>query len=190
MGRYDLKALQSDLRSELKNGLSKDSVERVKELMSQYKSYPKDLEGKELWSDEKYTRTLLDKGNGLYNLMILCWNTNQESPIHNHPNSHCFMKTLKGEVFEELYKNPDVTSCGCKMEKIADRVYKLNDVAHITDEDGLHRVGNKSHVDGAVTLHLYSPPFSTCRKYDDDTSKYTEVPMRFDQDFSDQFSFI
>jgi hypothetical protein len=107
------------------------------------------------------------------------------------------------------------------MEKIDDRIYKLNDVAHITgeyldanpidrktistvnkqeaipiciyilylfclDEDGFHRVGNKSHVDGAVTLHLYSPPFSKCRKFDDDTSNATEVPMGFDQDFSEE----
>jgi cysteine dioxygenase len=69
--------------------------------------------------------------------MILCWNTGQESPIHDHPNSHCFMKTLQGEVHEELYKKPELTSScqecsGCKMEKIEDRTYKLNDVAHIT----------------------------------------------------------
>ncbi|XP_062620637.1 cysteine dioxygenase-like [Saccostrea cucullata] len=190
MEHYNLTNLQADLRKLLPFGLEEESVEKIKELMARYKSQPKDWQDKETWSDKKYTRTLLDKGNGHYNLMILCWNTGQESPIHNHPNSHCFMKTLKGEVFEELYKNPDMTPCesccGCKMEKIDDRVYKLNDVAHITDADGLHRVGNKSHVNGAVTLHLYSPPFSTCKKYDDDTGKSTEVPMGYDQDFTEQ----
>ncbi|XP_061190959.1 cysteine dioxygenase type 1-like [Saccostrea echinata] len=217
MARYDLNSLQSDLRKELANGFKEESgemVKNIKELMTRYESHPTDWDGKEKWSDKKqsrktlhfnkvsvikllwfsllyrYTRTLLDKGNGHYNLMILCWNTGQESPIHNHPNSHCFMKTLKGEVFEQLYRNPDMTSCdsccGCKMEKIEDRVYKLNDVAHITDADGLHRVGNKSHVEGAVTLHLYSPPFSSCKKYDDETGKSTEVPMGYDQDFSEQ----
>ncbi|XP_062611051.1 cysteine dioxygenase type 1-like [Saccostrea cucullata] len=190
MSRYDLNAMQSDLRKELENGFLEESSEMVntiKEILSKYESHPKDWDGKEKWSDKKYTRTLLDKGNGHYNLMILCWNTGQESPIHNHPKSHCFMKTLKGEVFEELYENPDMTSC-CrgKMKKIEDRVYTLDDVAHITDADGLHRVGNKSHVDGAVTLHLYSPPFSSCKKYDDDTGKSTEVPMGYDQDFSEQ----
>ncbi|XP_048750930.1 cysteine dioxygenase type 1-like [Ostrea edulis] len=186
----DLKALQSALRTVLGNGLKEEAVEMVKELLSQYESRPEDWKDKVKWSDVKYTRTLLDKGNGFYNLMILSWNTGQESPIHDHPNSHCFMKTLQGEVHEELYKKPEVKSCqdccGCRMEKIDDRTHKLNDVAHITDEDGFHRVGNKSHVDGAVTLHLYSPPFSTCRKFDDDTSKPTEVPMGFDQDFSEE----
>lgn len=68
--------------------------------------------------------------------MILCWNVGQESPIHNHPDSHCFMKTLEGVVHEELYEKPDVTSCqhscGCKMKKIGDRDYAVNDVALIT----------------------------------------------------------
>lgn len=188
MSRYDLNSLQSDLRKVLGNGLTEESVKLVKGLMSRYKSDPRDWKDKEKWSDVKYTRTLLDKGNGHYNLMILCWNVGQESPIHNHPNSHCFMKTLEGVVHEELYKKPDMTSCqcscGCKMEKIDDRDYTIDNVALITDKDGVHRVGNRSHVDKAVTLHLYSPPFTTCHKYDDDTSKETEVPMGFDQDFS------
>ncbi|XP_062603017.1 cysteine dioxygenase type 1-like [Saccostrea cucullata] len=190
MARYDLKALRSDLCKELANGFQKESVEMVKQLRSKYKSHPGDWEGMEIWSKDKYTRTLLDNGNGHYNLLILCWNSGQKSQIHNHPNSHCFMKTLKGEVFEELYKNPDMTSCerscGCKMEKIKDSVYSLNDVALITDADGLHRVGSKSQTEGAVTLHLYSPPFSSCRTYDDDTGKSTEVSMEFDKDLSQQ----
>ena len=85
---------------------------------------------------KRYTRTLLDRGNGHYNLMTLCWNTGQESPIHNHPDSHCFMKTLQGTVHEEVYKKPNTSSCcqNCDSEmiKIADREYKVDDVALIT----------------------------------------------------------
>nr|XP_022308663.1 cysteine dioxygenase type 1-like isoform X1 [Crassostrea virginica]XP_022308664.1 cysteine dioxygenase type 1-like isoform X2 [Crassostrea virginica] len=191
MERYDLTQLQEDLRRELGNGLTDEAVEAVKRLLSKYKSNPKDWQDKEKWSDVKYTRTLLDRGNGHYNLMTLCWNTGQESPIHNHPDSHCFMKTLQGTVHEEVYKKPNTSSsccqnCDCEMIKIADRDYKVDDVALITDNDGVHRVGNRSHVEKAVTLHLYSPPFSTCHKYDDKSSKETEVPMGFDQDFTER----
>ena len=56
----------------------------------------------------------------------------------------------------------------------------------LPDNDGVHRVGNRSHVEKALTLHLYSPPFSTCHKYDDKSSKETEVPMGFDQDFTER----
>lgn len=65
------------------------------------------------------------------------------------------------------------------MKKIGERKnYTVNDVALITDKDGVHRVGNESEAN-AVTLHLYSPPFQTCYKYDDNTSEATEVPMNF-----------
>lgn len=53
MSRYDLNTLQSDLRRELGNGLTEESVELVKGLMSRYKSDPRDWKDKEKWSDVK-----------------------------------------------------------------------------------------------------------------------------------------
>ena len=98
----------------------------------------------------RYTRTLLDKGNGHYNLMLLCWNTGQESPIHNHPNSHCFMKTLKGKIHEEVYKKPNTSSCcqnsDCEMVKIADRDYKVDDVALITGKSFSKACGHSKSI--------------------------------------------
>lgn len=41
---------------------------------------------------DRYTRNLVDTGNGKYNLMIVCWSEGQGSGIHDHPNSHCIMK--------------------------------------------------------------------------------------------------
>ena len=40
---------------------------------------------------------------------------------------------------------------------------KRNSVSYMSDELGLHRVENTSHSDGAVSLHLYSPPFASCQ---------------------------
>ena len=40
---------------------------------------------------------------------------------------------------------------------------KRNSVSYMSDELGLHRVENTSHSDGAVSLHLYSPPFQSCQ---------------------------
>ena len=36
-----------------------------------------------------------------------------------------------------------------------------------TDEVGLHRISNQSHTVPAVSLHLYSPPYETCRSYNE-----------------------
>ena len=40
----------------------------------------------------RYTRNLVDEGNGKFNLIVLCWGEQQASSIHSHANSHCFMK--------------------------------------------------------------------------------------------------
>ena len=58
----------------------------------------------------RYTRTLVDEGDGSYNLIVLCWDTSQGSCIHSHANSHCFMKVLRGTLQETLYAWPEESS--------------------------------------------------------------------------------
>lgn len=41
-----------------------------------------------------YTRNLVDAGNGLYNVLVLCWPSGSGSKIHDHPGSHCIVRTL------------------------------------------------------------------------------------------------
>lgn len=54
----------------------------------------------------RYTRNLVDAGNGKFNLMILCWGEGHGSAIHDHADAHCFMKMLKGELQEIRYAWP------------------------------------------------------------------------------------
>lgn len=49
----------------------------------------------------------MDAGNGKFNLMILCWGEGHGSAIHDHADSHCFMKMLKGELCEIRYAWPN-----------------------------------------------------------------------------------
>lgn len=52
----------------------------------------------------------MDAGNGKFNLMILCWGEGHGSAIHDHADSHCFMKMLKGELREIRYAWPNNNS--------------------------------------------------------------------------------
>ena len=53
MERYDLKSLQSELRTVLGAGLREEAVEMVKGLLAKYKSHSGDWKDKEKWSDVK-----------------------------------------------------------------------------------------------------------------------------------------
>lgn len=51
---------------------------------------------------------MIDAGNGKYNILLLCWAESQGSSIHDHSNSHCFMKCLDGELLETKYEWPGI----------------------------------------------------------------------------------
>lgn len=74
----------------------------------------------------RYTRNLVDAGNGKFNLMILCWGEGHGSAIHDHADSHCFMKMLKGELREIRYAWPNNNN---------DHVMEPNVSADITNVD-------------------------------------------------------
>lgn len=68
-------------------------------------------------------------------------------------------------------------------EFINNQIYYL----HI-DTIGLHRVENPSHTDGAVSLHLYCPPFDTCSIFDKQTGKRTLCKTTFWSKFGERKS--
>ena len=54
----------------------------------------------------RYTRNLVDAGNGKFNLMILCWGEGHGSAVHDHADAHCFMKILEGSLSEVRFAWP------------------------------------------------------------------------------------
>ncbi|KAL0809838.1 hypothetical protein ABMA28_011327 [Loxostege sticticalis] len=216
------------------------NIQDVQQLMAGYKSNPKDWKKYAKFDRFRYTRNLVDAGNGAFNIMILCWGPGHASAIHDHADSHCFMKLLSGSLEEVRYDWPSTVepevrkvlkrnrcssetadqletkmadldlSCqndSCQnfggkvdrcqsecrngngyeeedyssdqMEEIGRTRLEVNDVCYINDALGLHRMENPSHVDSAVSLHLYCPPFDSCRVFDARTGKPSEVKVTF-----------
>lgn len=207
------------------------NIQDVQKLMAGYKSDPKDWRKYAKFDRFRYTRNLVDAGNGAFNIMILCWGPGHASAIHDHADSHCFMKLLSGSLEEVRYDWPStvepevrkvlnrhrateehldtkmaaldvscqndscqnfggkVDRCQCgsqcedyssdQMEEIGRTRLEVNDVCYINDALGLHRMENPSHMDSAVSLHLYCPPFDSCRVFDARTGKPSEVKVTF-----------
>jgi len=95
--------------------------------------------------------------------MMLCWNAEKHSPIHDHPCRGCWMRVVEGAVREERFELGE----GESMARLAESTAESPSVVYIDDSLGLHRV---SSVGGkrAITLHLYSPPFQRCRVWCDE----------------------
>ncbi|MEE6508151.1 hypothetical protein FKM82_019431 [Ascaphus truei] len=156
----------------------KVNIEEVQNIMESYESNPLEWMKYAKVDQYRYTRNLVDEGNGKFNLMILCWGEGHGSSIHDHTNSHCFLKILQGSLKETLYDWPEKKLNG-EMVKKSEGVLKENMCAYINDSIGLHRVENPSHTETAVSLHLYSPPFDQCHTFDQRTGHKNAVKMTF-----------
>jgi len=107
-----------------------------------------------------YTRNLVATDGVNYTLILMCWNAGTESKIHDHPCDGCFVKTVKGSIKETRYAmHPENNT----VVQIAQGCTSEGDVTYMDDSIGLHKVGAASDTECALTLHLYTPPYSKCR---------------------------
>lgn len=85
-------------------------------------------------SSRSYVRNLINKGNGKANILLLVWNPGRSSLIHDHSNSHCIMKVLKGSLKETLYNWPDEKLKSSPLVVQKETVYQENEVTYISGE--------------------------------------------------------
>lgn len=153
-------------------------IDRVKDLMSSYTSCKQDWSKFAIFDHYRYTRNLVNEGNEKFNLILLCWGEGQGSSIHDHADSHCFMKVLSGELKETMYEWP-VEGYKGPLCLRKETLYSTDQVAYIDDSIGLHRVENVSHTEKAVSLHLYSPPINICQTFDERSAKRNKCRVVF-----------
>ncbi|KAF8951960.1 Cysteine dioxygenase [Entomortierella lignicola] len=170
------------------------NVDRVKALMSNYVSNEEDWKKYAHFDKNRYTRNLVDDGNGMFNLMILAWPEAAGSAIHDHSGSHCIMKILDGELQETLYYWPDkvvnesdhpsdsgigsdASDDDCEKKDNAtpmnikkETIMRRDECAYMSDQLGLHRVSNPLKTRGSLSLHLYTPPYETCKTFNERSS--------------------
>ncbi|XP_077096504.1 cysteine dioxygenase type 1-like [Siphateles boraxobius] len=166
------------LRKIYERGRDKVNVKEVQSIMEAYESKPQEWEKFAYFTEGRYTRNLVDEGNGKFNLMILCWGKGYCSSIHDHTDASCFMKILQGQMKETLFEWPDPKLPAGMVQK-SQRVLLENQCAYIEDSIGLHRMENVSYTENAVSLHLYSPMFKTCQTFDQHTGYRKEADMTF-----------
>ncbi|KAJ3000915.1 hypothetical protein HKX48_003178 [Thoreauomyces humboldtii] len=188
----DLPALCSELHRALAtSGLSSPdiSIPEITDLLQSYTA-PDYAPYTQHDPTKPYTRTLLDNGNGHFNLMVLVWTPGAKSPVHDHAGSHCLMKILEGGLAETLYEtqepdgrvdsgideeDSDAASsdggCGKSLRVTKQSRLCQGDVAYVHDKIGLHKISNPSSSQRAVSLHLYTPPFDYCKTYCETTGQ-------------------
>jgi cysteine dioxygenase len=160
-------ALKSVFRDDPRGGAAKGLLE----------AYARDCDDWRDWAmfeEDCYTRNLVDKCEH-FELLLLCWNTAQASPIHNHEGENCWAAVLDGPLEELRYDWSEG-----QVPAVQDEVmrFERGQVSFIRDEMGLHvvRAGTGKP---AVSLHLYARPFSECNIYCPETGRVTRKRLAY-----------
>ena len=129
------------------------------------------------WSSKSYQRICL-ASNEECELILLCWDKGQKTPIHSHDGQKCWVYFAKGEFEEFLYAK------GEKNNLLQKNSVAEGQVTFLTDEIGFHSLENKSSGLG-MTLHLYANPITKCQVYSESKKEFENKELQYDIDLSD-----
>ena len=164
-------------------------VRHVSRAVAQWYPRPTEYQKYVHWNKENpkaYTRNLIFHNDNM-DVILMCWPAGSQSTIHDHDESSCWVVVVEGEAHEVQYampqvdrkfiesemKNPTGARGRCGPLRVTSE-YKLNSLGvtstYANNEIGLHRVENRSNAP-AYTLHVYAPPLTKLKIYNDKTNE-------------------
>lgn len=153
--------------------------EGVLDFMRGHKVDPASLAPYLYYCSEHYTRNLIHK-TALFELIAICWEVGQRSPIHNHCNQECWMAAPIGKVQVQNFKliRKDEATGFCELEAGRHFVIEPDSPQEVDPSEPIHLVANPTSFGArAVTLHVYSKPYDTCEVYDMKSKHYEVVKL-------------
>ena len=91
--------------------------------------------------------------NDEFEIFLIVWFSNAESPIHNHPEKGCFVKILSGLLEETTFQNIG----NSQVKFLETKLLSVNDINFRAGNDIVHRIKNTT-MERVVSLHVYLPP--------------------------------
>ena len=122
-----------------------------------------------------YTRNLIFK-NELFEAMTLCWESGQATPIHDHADQNCWMAMPSGKLRIVNFTIAEGNSHCCRVAPTEEFDLFENSAAEVDPAEPIHLIQNPHEfASRAVSLHIYSRPFESCRVY---STSLNEVRVR------------
>ncbi len=131
------------------------------------------------FASEHYTRNLIYH-TPLFELIAICWEIGQKSPIHNHCDQNCWMAVPYGKVQVLNFKllSRDSASGRCELTPSTHFLIEPDSPQEVDPAEPIHRVANPASFGSrAVTLHIYSRPYATCEVYDLNSKRVEVVDL-------------
>ena len=125
------------------------------------------------WSTECYTRNcIIDTDK--FELILICWEKEQFTPIHGHNGEECWVKVIQGEFKETIYQLDEKD----ELQTVRTSISGEGDNSYMIDFMGFHRLANNAN-QRSMSLHLYAKPIRSCRLYDEELKKFVRKDMTY-----------
>ena len=165
-------------------------------LLETHRIDPADLEQYKHWLPDRHTRNLIFR-NSMIEVMLICWNIGQITPLHTHNGQLGWMAMVEGKLIVENYRlhhcnrpeNQQVVGIDClagateiEMEKVGEEVCEPGGLLNTVDKtQTIHRIINPAEWnERAVSLHIYSQPIDSCVVFDLEQQRCTRRDLSYD----------
>jgi len=126
------------------------------------------------WKDEGYARNCIKRTKD-YELLLLCWNPGDKTPVHGHDGQDCWVYLVDGEMEEIRYRADEEDNLTkTHVEKLTG-----HRLTYMRDEMGYHMIKNNSE-NRAITLHIYALPIDECEVFDENKETFVDKEMEYD----------
>jgi cysteine dioxygenase len=160
------------------------TIAEVAGYMADHPVDPESLEKYLFYEPTHYTRNLIYKCD-LFELMALCWDAGQFSPVHNHQEQKCWMSVPIGRLAVQNYDLVRSDGKGfCELRPAQRLVMDPGHPSFVDPEEPIHAVLNlPEYGQRAASLHVYSRPYDRCTVYAPEQNAYWEVPLFYDSEY-------
>ena len=179
-------------------GISKGRI--TKQILCDYltRNIPRrgDLDSVVNWAPDHHTRNLIFRNN-LIELMLICWNVGNITPLHTHNGQLGWMVMMEGRLKVENYRlvrcdkpeNQQVVGIDClagateiEMKLLRTEICEPGGPLNTVDkQQTIHRIANPSEWNQpALSLHINSLPIESCVVFDLESQRCTRRDLSYD----------
>ncbi|MHB8432450.1 MAG: cysteine dioxygenase [Candidatus Tyrphobacter sp.] len=126
----------------------------------------------------EYTRTLIHRTPEV-EVLALHWPTASSTPIHDHAGQRCWMVAHSGVFVVEDYRQ--IGGTRAPGHAVVERVATTPGVTvgmpdfRFERERDIHRVSVSPQCDGAISIHVYVRPYTSCLIFDEAAREAREM---------------
>jgi cysteine dioxygenase len=127
----------------------------------------------QFWSNKHYTRNCIVRTSN-YELILICWEKNQYTPIHSHNQQECWVYNVQGN-FEETRYQPNENGIP---QPIYHSILNEQKRSYMNDNIGFHVLKNTTN-GRAMSLHLYAKPIDECLVFNETEKIFEMKPLEY-----------